>query len=331
MAVAEGLTRAVDLPRAYWVPMTVAMVLQPDYGATLLRGVGRVAGTGLGLAAATLLVHVIADGAAAIIGLIAILTFILRGVAPANNALLAATLSADVVALLALAGSPPEATIIARGVNTAIGGVLALAVYAAWPTWEEPQARHAVAEMLDAYQRYFRTVMTGYTGAGAVDQTVLNQRRTEARLARSNAEGSIERLLGEPERSERARWLLPSLLAASHRFASGAIALEAHLRDLAQPVALPELGRFVDDVDAALGMLAQSIRVGTPPSGTLPDLRGDHQRLIDAAPDARDHDVALVILEMDRITNAVNTLAHLLAHAVASAPAAAYASAPPTD
>jgi uncharacterized membrane protein YccC len=314
VGVAEGLTRAMHLPRAYWVPMTVAMVLQPDYGATLLRGVGRVAGTGLGLVVATVMVHLIAGGAAAVIGLVAILTFILRGVAPANYTLLAATISAEVVALLALAGSPPESTIIERGVNTAIGGILALAVYAVWPTWEEPQARQSLAEMLDAYRRYFRAVMAGYTGTGPVEQAVLSKRRTEARLARSNAEASIDRLLGEPGRSDRIRWFLPSLLAASHRLANSAIALEAHRLDLARPIFLPGLGRFVDDVDAALGLVAQSIRAGTPPPGNFPDLRGDHRRLIEANPDAQDHDVALVILETDRITNTVNTLADLIDH-----------------
>jgi uncharacterized membrane protein YccC len=92
--------------------------------------------------------------------------------------------------------------------------------------------------MLDAYRRYFAAVMAGYVAAGRVDPAVLSQRRREGRLARSNAEASIDRLLNEPGRSEGTRWLLFSMLASSHRFARSALALEAHLDDLAGPIDL---------------------------------------------------------------------------------------------
>jgi len=52
-ALADALGRTLDLPRGYWVPMTVAIVLKPDVAATFTHGLGRVAGTTVGLVLAT--------------------------------------------------------------------------------------------------------------------------------------------------------------------------------------------------------------------------------------------------------------------------------------
>ena len=57
VALADAIGRAVSWHRTYWLPMTVAIVLKPDFTATFSRGVLRVAGTLAGLAFATALFH----------------------------------------------------------------------------------------------------------------------------------------------------------------------------------------------------------------------------------------------------------------------------------
>jgi len=53
------VSSAAGWTRAYWCPMTIAIVLKPDFTATFSRGILRVAGTLAGLAFATGLVHVL--------------------------------------------------------------------------------------------------------------------------------------------------------------------------------------------------------------------------------------------------------------------------------
>ena len=55
--VAEVIAQAVGLPHGYWAALTVLIVLRPDYGSTLQRGLQRAAGTvlGAGLGVATVL------------------------------------------------------------------------------------------------------------------------------------------------------------------------------------------------------------------------------------------------------------------------------------
>ena len=59
VVIADTLTRSLGWQRAYWGPMTVAIVLKPDFTTTFSRGVLRLAGTFTGLALATVLFHAI--------------------------------------------------------------------------------------------------------------------------------------------------------------------------------------------------------------------------------------------------------------------------------
>ncbi len=43
-ALADALGRTLDLPRGYWVPMTVAIILKPDFAATFTHGLGATVG-----------------------------------------------------------------------------------------------------------------------------------------------------------------------------------------------------------------------------------------------------------------------------------------------
>ena len=45
---------SLALPRSYWLAMTIALVLKPDFGSTFSRGILRLAGTYVGLFVATL-------------------------------------------------------------------------------------------------------------------------------------------------------------------------------------------------------------------------------------------------------------------------------------
>lgn len=55
IAIAATIYRVLDLPRGYWVPLTVFFVLRPDFGSTFTRGLQRYIVTALGAVLATLI------------------------------------------------------------------------------------------------------------------------------------------------------------------------------------------------------------------------------------------------------------------------------------
>src|SRR5438309_11658152 len=155
VAFGNGLERAFYWHRSYWLPMTIALVLKPEFTTTFSRGLLRIGGTIVGLFLVTALFRFLPESLALHIILIFVFTLLLRWVGPANYGIFAVAISALVVLLIAITGVSPSEVIWARGVNTVAGGALALLAYRIWPTWERTLVSERVAEMLDAYREYF--------------------------------------------------------------------------------------------------------------------------------------------------------------------------------
>jgi uncharacterized membrane protein YccC len=307
VAIGDAVGRSFELHRSYWLPMTVAIVLKPDFASTFSRGVLRLAGTFAGLVFATALFHLLPASAAAQVLAIAALMFVLRCWGPANYGILVIAVTAMIVLLIAMASVSPKEVIAARGLNTAIGGAIALLAYALWPTRERLRVQDEMALMLDAYRDYFRAIRESYVQPEAKFEEQLDRTRTAARRARSNLEASIDRLAAEPGTAEQTMTALTGILASSHRLIHAVMALEAGLRGSRPVPARQAFRRFANDVELTLHSLSGALR-GSPLKGSdLPDLREDHYALVHSGNPSTER-YALVNVETDRITNSLNTL-----------------------
>ena len=168
VAVGDMIGRGFECRRSYWLPMTVVIVLKPDFTSTFTRGVLRIAGTIAGLFLATELFHFLPETTLFLILQILVFTFVLRWLGPANYGIFAISVSALIVLLIAILGVAPGEAIWARGINTVAGGCLTLVAYWIWPTWERAGVSELIAQMLDAYREYFQVLTHAYvTSAGS--------------------------------------------------------------------------------------------------------------------------------------------------------------------
>jgi uncharacterized membrane protein YccC len=314
LAIAVAGERIAGIGHGYWIPMTCAIVLKPDFAGTFRIGLLRVAGTLVGLLLATALVHVAFGSEWARIVLLAVLCFGFRQLTTMHYGLGVMLLTALIVILLSFEGISPSETMNARALGTSLGSALALAAYALWPTWERGRVRGALADLLDAYRQYFLAV------AGD-DPRVRADVRAMSRRARTNAQASLDRLRGEPRR----RHLVATaegIFANANRFLRAAMALEA-MRQSAAPLSdRRAVETFSASVDAAMDSLTRALRdVRTPTVGAA--LREAQSRLRDALrATSADNDPGLVaawIDASDRIADSIGTLAHLLARDAARA------------
>ena len=311
IAVGDAAGRLFESQRSYWIPMTIVLVLKPEFTTTFSRGILRIAGTIAGLLLATALFHFLPIHTATQIVLIGVFTFLMRWVGPANYGVFAISLSALIVLLLTITGVSPKEAIHARGLNTLIGGALALAAYAAWPTWEKAQIADVFATMLEAYKRSFHEISQGYLEPRAADAKERDRARREGRTARSNLEASLDRLSAEPGATTEQVSQWSAMLASSHRFAHAMMALEAALPQMRDASPRDEFRRFRDDVERTLNLAAAILRGARVAKREFPDLREDHNRLIAAGGgDAARY--ALVNVEADRLTNSLNSLCEQL-------------------
>jgi uncharacterized membrane protein YccC len=305
LAAGDALGRAISLQRTYWIPMTIAIVLKPDFSSTFSRGILRIAGTFAGLFLATLLFHYLHTGIATDIALMAVFMFLLRWVGPANYGVFVIALSAMVVLLISSTGISPQAVILARAQNTAIGGALALIAYAIWPTWEKTQVGPTLAEMIDRYRDYFDAVIQAYGGSRVAD---LGAARLASRLARSNAEASVDRITAEPGVTRQQVATLGAMMASSHSFVRAVMAMESGLYHT-KPVPVRAATReFAIEVSDALRTVSKWLRGREDSGAHIPDLRAAHTGIL-RSPVLPAERYTLIDRETDRITTSANTLA----------------------
>ena len=307
VALGNTLERAFYWRRSYWLPMTIVLVLKPEFTTTFTRGVLRIGGTILGLFLATELFHFVPETVTLQIVLIFVFTLLLRWVGPANYGIFAVAISALVVFLIALTGVSPKELIWARGINTGAGGALALLAYWIWPTWERTQVSERIAKLTDAYREYFHSLSETYMRNEVVGAGELDRARLGARMARTNLETSMERLGAEPGTTAEEMRQLDALLASSHRFVHALMALDAGWLHVAAVPTRTAFPTFAAHVEKTLRLLSAALRGQHVQLKEFPDLREDHHVLVQSG-DQRIERYALVNVEADRIVNSLNTL-----------------------
>jgi uncharacterized membrane protein YccC len=309
LTTAGIIARATDWRRAYWIPMTVVLLLRPDFAGTFSRGLQRIAGTIVGLVLATAAFHFSPETVVVQAALIGSCVFLLRWLGPANYGLFAMGVTAAIVLMLALTGVAPKVLIQARAIDTLIGGVLALSVYALWPTPEPVE--DALAELVAAYRDYFSEVVQRHlqpeTDGTLRDDITADRVRLAARRARSNLEASVERLAAEPSTEANQIDAVRAMMASSHRLAHAIMVLEASETYNSSAPASPALERFAIDTQATLLGLERVLRGHSLAPAELPDLRHDFRVLLEAG-DQDFQPNTLQAIEGDTIVNSVNTL-----------------------
>ncbi len=304
LAVATAVYRLAALPRGYWVPMTALLVLKPEFQETFATSVARMLGTALGAVGATALTAALTPGPLALTVLVLAFVWCCYAFFRTSYTIFTIGLTGYVVFLLAIAGLPEMTAAVYRTIDTALGGLLALVVYAIWPTWEASRVRDRIAAMFEAHGRFIERLLKTYANPAAADSGALQSARIAARLARSNAEASVERMLGEPasQRSIDPNVAL-GILAAIRRHALASLALQARLERGSAP-SVPGLDELGVQFAHTFRSLAAAVRNGTPPRD-IPPLRETHGRLRAASK-------STLMEETDLIVDSLNTIAELL-------------------
>jgi hypothetical protein len=311
LPVAESLSHVLPWQRGYWVTLTALVVLKPDYAATVQRGIARVAGTGLGVVLSGLLLVAIHPSGLTLSILIAVATWAAYTCFAASYALYSFAVTALVVLLLTPLGGNELSTVADRGLDTLVGGALALVGYAIWPTWERETLAASTDRLLTALATYAEVLLTAYVDPAAVDQAGVDAAAGAARRARIAAQASLSRAVAEPPRAGADTEVAAGVLAAARRIVIALHALRATINDATEHAAVPEVADIRDAIVAALHNLAAH----NPTAVTgLRDQQQELDREDAADPTSlRARRRALVAAHLDPLVDSVDTLAHVLA------------------
>jgi uncharacterized membrane protein YccC len=245
---AQALAAALHLTRAHWVTVTVIIVLQPSSGASIRKGLQRVAGTVLG----GILAAVLGTAAHSPVWL-AVMLFPLSAAAvsvlPVNYGLFA-TLITPVFVLMSESAVGDWHLTRVRVLNTLLGGAIALAFAALlWPSWERERRGPMLAQLFEALRELLRVALAGRP------MEERNAARRQFGLAAGVAEASLQRALSEPNARAVELESMMAILAYARRLAGTAIALAEMLQG-AQLAAHQRA--FADKLLAALSELSRA-------------------------------------------------------------------------
>ncbi|MGA8839528.1 MAG: FUSC family protein [Candidatus Aquilonibacter sp.] len=198
LAAAGILGYVLPVQRGYWITLTAVLVLRPDFTTTLSRGVARIAGTIVGVVAATAIVLAVPDTPHITLALAIFFAAISYAAFQLNYGIFSLTVTAYVVFLLALLGTPEATAVQNRLEATVIGGLLAIGSYLIWPTWESPRTVANLRALINGSLDYTRLLFNGLIDPSARDLPKILAVRTKLWAVRATAEESLERMLSEP-------------------------------------------------------------------------------------------------------------------------------------
>lgn len=256
IGVAQVLVSVVDVPRSYWVPLTVTFVLKPDFGSVFSRALLRALGTAAGLVVAGVILEFVPRGwweVPVVVVLAAAVPILSRR----GYGYQTAVITPLILILSDLLGHQGVGLLAPRLVDSLIGcAIVLVAGYALWPESWHTRVGARLATAVEDTARYIECAFDEKTDQAA-------RARTRRRIYRdlSDVRTEFQRALGEPPPAgARAAAWWPLIIAVERVIDTGTAAA-VHTAHGAPPPS-PEAAAHMA---AELRALAASMRTGDAP------------------------------------------------------------------
>jgi uncharacterized membrane protein YccC len=280
VGVAAVMSEVLPLARSYWVVLTVAIVLKPDFGSVFARALQRGVGTILGAVLGAVLLAALPHGPWLLIPF-GILAALLPYGRARSYGVFSALLTPLVVLLIDLLSPMGWQLALDRLLDTLLGCAIVLLVgYAPWPMSWQAHLPGQLANTIRHVGRYLqetlvpatppsRTETAEHVGTAATGLPHRTHLRREAYRALSDLRTEFQRTMSEPATaSRRASAWWPAVVGLEE--VTDAVTATAVAIAGGAPAPSPEAVR---QLSTTLGAVANGVDRGCPPTaaGNLPD------------------------------------------------------------
>jgi uncharacterized membrane protein YccC len=282
LLVALGVVvfKQLHIPHGYWLPFSMIVVLQPDFGSTRKRAAERMLGTLTGgiIASGLLWLHLPAGVLlVAVTATIALFSYYLKR----SYGIAVIFITLNVVLLLEARQAVTLAVTVERLGCTLAGGLLALAAaWIFWPVWEKQRFPAIMGRAFDTNAMYLRQVVSRLEDGVPHDEDLFYCRRS-AESANSEAFSSLRRMGADPRSRREGLGQAAALANGNQRVTNALSVISVHLND--QRTRHPEtLAAFREICVEAFGRLkgggpALDTSFEALESFALPALEPDHR------------------------------------------------------
>jgi uncharacterized membrane protein YgaE (UPF0421/DUF939 family) len=259
-ALGALMASAFHVTRGYWIPMTVVVVLKPNFGGTFQRAIQRITGTVAGALLAALLLSFVYDPRWLLV-ILAFLSFATLTLRWSNYVAFSIALTPMIMVILDLAHPGTVTDSFLRILHTILGGGLAIVCgYLLFPVWERSKLPSQLAEAYRTTALFLRALF-----ALGKERMSVTEMRKRSGLAVANAVNSGQRLLSEPSH---VRGDVEPLLASINfcRDIFYSLSAMAQLpKDKLEQIRSETVQPIARELSADLDKLAESLQNGQPP------------------------------------------------------------------
>ena len=256
----------LDLQNAYWIVMTVIVILRPGYGLTKDRTKQRLIGTAIGAGIAFLIVQLTDNEI--VYGVLAVLSLILGfSLVQRNYRSSAIFVTLNVVFLYALMTPSVWEVISFRVLDTAVGALISfLAIRFIFPSWESATIMGQLNKSLNANLNYLKQV---FSSVADTQSTTLKYKlaRKEAFIEMGNLNAASQRLSQDPKSQREHKEHFTEMVLLNHNLLMATASLSIYLQKNAPDVsaeAIERLGQPVIErmqhmIDTPANLLEESV------------------------------------------------------------------------
>lgn len=204
---------------SYWILMTILVILKPAFSLTKQRNYQRLIGTFAGGIAGALIVYFVKDETARFVFML----FFMIGAYSfqrVNYVVSVIFLTPFILIMFSFIGLGTLSVARERIIDTFIGSFIALiASYFIFPSWEYPQLKRHMRNLLIANYNYLRDVADGLTGKG-FNITEYKLIRKELYLNSANMGSALQRMLSEPKNKQKNVSEVNNFIVLNHTLSS---------------------------------------------------------------------------------------------------------------
>ncbi len=304
--VSTMLGSILAIPRSYWIPFAVAVILKPDYSTLVKRGLGRLVGTMLGATLAAVLASEFNSNYAVTLVMVAIIAWLAYATWAASFSVAIGFVTALILVLLSISSNDTIGTALDRLLDVSLGGALSVIAYLVWPTSPRAGVSQAEASLFRALHDYLEIVSQQIRNVQVASQEVAHRSKT-VRIAWGKAEAAVGRSIEEPASTRINPLEGRSLMSATMRILRVIHALRTEAE---RGVTIGELEHYNELVSGCLLALERlSQHFQGVPAHAVGDLRMKcdlaERQLADVGA------AGSLALNLGELVNAINTAQHL--------------------
>ncbi len=261
IAMLLGYVLGIIFPiqNAYWVLLSIVVIMRPGYTLTKQRSKHRLYGTLLGAVIAGLVVLLVQNtylyGVLALVSLVLSFAFVQK-----NYRTSSIFVTTGIVFIYALITPNAFGAIQFRVIDTLTGAAIAMgAISFLWPSWEVLSIKGNIVKALNANRSYLAEIAY-YNQHKTQSSTAYKLARKEAFLQMGNLNAAFQRMSQEPKSTQQHLMEIYEIVGLNHTFLAAAAALGTFIRDNNAEADSEHFNLIIKSIDANLAQALQALQ-----------------------------------------------------------------------